>query len=368
VTQPGPRLRHPFEARIAEIKRRIRPEPFDWYPWDSFATLTHLNAFLPGGIRRAVELAGDEPVADIGTGDGDIAFLLESLGGQVTAMDWPGVNANRMLGVELMKRELGSSVEIREVDLDDRFRLDGERFGLVCAFGLLYHLKNPYWFLERLGMHARSMLMSTAILPRSFLSGGKMRETVAYLSGHREFHDDPTNYWFFSEAGLLRLFDRAGWDVVTHHVTGTRKDQRAFCLAESRTAKTAQTIRLLDGWHAIENDAWRWTKREFEAVIDNAEGATRLELRFRSVRPQTLRAELNGAPLPPQSFEPGDHVYSQPVGNAGKRNRVKFILDQAEEKDGRELGVIVILPNDTIVSERCSPALTGGPNHPDRLG
>jgi tRNA (mo5U34)-methyltransferase len=333
------RLRHPFERKIIEVRKRVKPEPFDWYTFDSFGNLTHLDALLPRGIATVVELAGGAPVADIGTGDGDLAFLLESLGCGVVAMDWPGTNANQMLGVRLMKQELGSSVEIREVDLDERFRLDGERFGVACALGLLYHLKNPFYFLERLARHSRYCLLSTAIL-----SGKHKREPIAYLSGDREFHDDPTNYWFFSEGGILRLLDRCGWDVAYRHITGDKRD-RFFCLAESRAAKTQQTIRLLDGWHSLENDAWRWTRREFGALIENAENATHLVLRFRAVRDEllTVQASVNEEMLAARVFEgPGDHVYVEPVTKAGKRNRITVTLSSACEVEGRELGVIVM--------------------------
>jgi tRNA (mo5U34)-methyltransferase len=332
-------LRHPFEQRIIDIRERVKPEPFDWYSFDSFGNLTHLDALLPRGIESVVKLAGEDPVADIGTGDGDLAFLLESLGCSVVAMDWPGTNANRMLGVDLMKRQLRSSVEIREVELDERFRLDGERFGLVCALGLLYHLKNPIYFLERLAGHARYCLLSTAIL-----SAKRKRDPVAYLAGDREFNDDSTNYWIFSESGILRLLDRCGWDVTHRYVTGRDRD-RFFCLAESRLATTTQTIRLLGGWHRLENDAWRWTARTFEAVIENAESAARLELRFRSMREGvlTVQAEINGEMLPAREFDgPGDHVYCAAVATAGKRNRIRVTLSDAAEIEGRELGVIVM--------------------------
>ncbi|HVW83240.1 MAG TPA: hypothetical protein VHB50_01100 [Bryobacteraceae bacterium] len=79
-------LRHPFEQRPVEIRKRVKAEPFDWYRFDSFANVTHFESLLP------LALAGDEPVADIGAGDGDIALQLESLGCRVTAIDWPGVN------------------------------------------------------------------------------------------------------------------------------------------------------------------------------------------------------------------------------------------------------------------------------------
>ena len=341
-------LRHPFEARIIEIRNRVRPEPFDWYTWDSFANLSALDALMPGGIAKAAELAADEPLADIGAGDGDISFLLESLGCQVTAMDWPGTNANRMLGLSLMKRELASSIGIREIDLDGRFDLEGERFGLVLALGFLYHLKNPYLFVERLASHARYCILSTAIL-----SANKKRDPIAYLSGDREFHNDSTNYWFFSDTGLLRLFDRCGWDVTHRYITGRKRD-RMFCMAESRIAKTKQTIRLLDGWHEVENNAWRWTKRTFEAIIETPVPARHLEFRFRTVRdsPLTVQAAVNGETLPPVEFQTaGDHTYSAPIGQAERRNRIRITLSDAEIVGGRELGVIVTLPSSTVTDD-----------------
>jgi len=306
-------LRHPFEQRVIEVRQRVRPEPFDWYRFDSFASLTHFDALLPGGLRALLQLAAKEPVADIGTGDGDMALLFASLGCNVTAMDWPGVNANQMVGVRLMKQELGSGIEIREVDLDDQFRLDGERYGLVLALGLLYHLKNPFYFLERLGWHARYCVLSTVVLPR------RQKEPIARLVADREFYNDPTNFWYFSRAGMERLLDRCGWDIRCAMIV----EDRYFCLADSRTAKSVPVIRLLDGWHEVENRAWRWTRREFGVIVGNTAGATRFELRFclPHTRPITVEAEVNGVRLGAVEYrESGDHVYSAPIAPAGLQN------------------------------------------------
>jgi tRNA (mo5U34)-methyltransferase len=198
-----------FAARIAGIKSRVRPEPFDWYPYDSFANLQHLEKLvspLPEGLR---ELAGESPVGDFGAGDGELAFWLESLGLEVIAADFPGSNANQMRGIELLKQELGSNLKIWRVDLDQQFTLDGQRFGLVLCLGLLYHLKNPVFFLEKLSRHARYCVLSTRILPRR-----TEQRPIAYFAGDREINDDPTNFWFFAEAGLLRLIERCGWLLV----------------------------------------------------------------------------------------------------------------------------------------------------------
>lgn len=331
---------------MIEVRQRCKPEPFDWYRFDSFASLTHFDALIPGGLNALIRLVGDEPLADIGTGDGDMALLFDSLGFRVTAMDWPGVNANRMIGVRLMKRELGSGIEIREVDLDDQFRLDGERYGLVLALGLLYHLKNPFYFLERLGWHARYCVLSTVVLPR------KQKEPIAHLVGEREFHNDPTNFWFFSQSALERLLDRCGWDIQNKLTVS----DRCFCLAESRTAKTAPVIRLLDGWHEPENRAWRWTGREFGAIIGNTAGATRFELRFRipQARRITVEAEVNGVRLGPVEYrDAGDHVYSAAIAPARLQNELRVRLGGEMASDGRELGVVVMLPATTIIDDEC---------------
>jgi hypothetical protein len=324
----------------------VRPEPFGWYQFDSFANVSHFEKLIPGGLKTLVELAGDEPMADIGTGDGDMAFLFESLGLRVTAMDWPGVNENRMEGVRLMAREVGSSIEIREVEIDDQFRLDGERYGLTLALGLLYHLKNPFYFLERLGWHSRYCVLSTVILP----SRGK--EPIARLTKEGEFHNDATNFWFFSESGLERLADRCGWDIRNR----MRSRDRMFFFMESRTAKNLPVIRLLEGWHGVENGAWRWTAREFWAVIENTEGATRFELRFTlpAGRRVTIEAEMNGIRLATREFRnAGEHIYSEAIAAAGKRNAIRVRVGGEPLYDGRELGIVVKLPRRTIIDEDC---------------
>jgi hypothetical protein len=352
------RLRHPFEERLLSIKGRVKPEPFDWYPFDSLANITHLEALLPKGLNSVLELAGGEPVADIGAGDGDMAFLLESLGCSVTAIDWPGTNANEMHGLAVLQNELGSSVVIREIEIDEQFQLDGERFGLVLSLGVLYHLKNPYYFLEKIGSHARYCLLSTGVLPR-----GKFSEPIAYLANEGEFHNDPTNFWFFSESGILRLLDRCGWEVLNTRMTGDSNDSRFFCLAESKNAKTHPIIRILIGWHKMEQRAWRWTGREFSAVIENMAGAATLEFRFEVTqalldsRALTVEAWADGVRLPAETFQTaGKHIYSQPISPAPRRCQIQIRLSHTfpEPPDAdRDLGVIVRLPPDTVIDDDC---------------
>jgi hypothetical protein len=146
-------------------------------------------------------------------------------------------------------------VDIHEVDLDARFDLPGERYGLAFFLGILYHLKNPLGALESLARSARYALVSTRIArynlaPKAPTTGPvNMARVVlqsiplAYLVDTFETNNDPTNYWMFSEAGLRRVLDRAGWDVLDFITLGNTTtsdpatnagDERAFCLVRSR--------------------------------------------------------------------------------------------------------------------------------------
>jgi hypothetical protein len=98
-------------------------------------------------------------------------------------------------------------------------------------------------------------------------------------------------------------------------------------------------IRLLDGWHELENRAWRWTERQFGAVIENVSGASRFELRFRKASDRALAMEVavNGVALGAQQFgRPGDHVYAAAIPPAPNRIELRVRLTGDLDFDGRE--------------------------------
>jgi tRNA (mo5U34)-methyltransferase len=82
-------------------------------------------------------------------------FFLESLGCDVRAID--GFHSNRysMRGFTELRAALKSSVPIEVIDLDSQFRLSEDIYGLVMFFGVLYHLKNPFYTPETLAARAR---------------------------------------------------------------------------------------------------------------------------------------------------------------------------------------------------------------------
>ncbi|MEN1727672.1 MAG: hypothetical protein AAGJ52_04455, partial [Pseudomonadota bacterium] len=100
------------------------------------------------------------------------------------------------------------------MNLDSQFELLQAQYDLVFFLGILYHLKNPYDVLEHLSEKAKHCFLSTRIARRTQDQPGELEHApVAYLLNPDECNNDATNFWIFSEAGLIRLLDRCGWSV-----------------------------------------------------------------------------------------------------------------------------------------------------------
>ncbi len=358
-----------FQRKLQAVKAAAaaKEKGFAWYPYESLTNFVTLEKLLHGENRFLLELAGGDPVLDLGCADGDLAFFLESLGCKVRAVDYPATNYNGLRGIRALKKELNSTVEISALDLDSQFRLPEAKYGLALFLGTLYHLKNPFYALDTLARHARYCLLSTRIArftPDKQTDIGRL--PVAYLLDKGEANQDWTNYWIFSEAGLKRLIDRTGWDICEYLTVGniedsdpasSRGDQRAFCLLKSRISAAAASVELLSGWHELEYDAWRWTERRFSIAAPAPAEKDRAVLRLEFTLPElvldrfgalTLRAAVNGVALPEETYsEPGEYMYVRRVPaeslTAGAAV-VEFELDHAlppDETDERERGVVV---------------------------
>jgi 2-polyprenyl-3-methyl-5-hydroxy-6-metoxy-1,4-benzoquinol methylase len=367
-----------FRDRLRDIKRSQKSFGFEWYPYDSFAAFPVLASMLQPDRRDLIALSEPGTVVDIGCGDGDLSFFFESLGCSVTAVDYPDTNFNRTLGYRTLRRALGSSVELRECDLDAGLELRGRTFGLAVCLGLLYHLKNPYGFLEVLARHARHCILSTRIAQRTPQGAGMRGEPIAYLLDPSEANADATNYWIFSEAGLRRILSRTGWDLCDEATTGVEhgseparndRDQRMFCMLRSKLADPwLGGIDLEGGWHRMENASWRWTERAFSARV--RPGGPMLRFRFSlpavalNAGPIRLRASVDGAQLPWRDYAtPGQHVYEHAVAPESDRAVIRFELDKAiapSAADPRELGVqVVFWSYDEPVPGQLSPITIG---------
>jgi hypothetical protein len=159
-------------------------------------------------------------------------------------VDWGPTNYNTLRGARLLKDARKSTVAIHEMDLDAYFDWPQKEYGLVFFMGILYHLKNPFYVLESLAKVTRYALISTRIAQYSVDYKTRFAELpIAYLVHSSETNNDASNYWIFSEAGLKRILDRSGWDIVSFMTAGNIEksdpasaagDERAFALIKSR--------------------------------------------------------------------------------------------------------------------------------------
>ena len=345
-----------FKKRLEATKQALGPQEFEWYPYDSFGYIARLDLLLKGRLSVVRAMAGEEPVLDAGCGDGALSYFMESLGCRVDAIDNPPTNHSGMQGVRKLKEALTSKVQIHQMDIDSQFELPSERYGLTLLLGILYHLKNPFYVLEKLAHSSHYCLLGTRVA-RVTPNGAPMRkDPLAYLVDEMETNGDPTNFWIFSEEGLRRIVRRAGWEVREFMTAGCLvdsdpvrgdRDERAFCLLESRLLPPRFSPKLLSGWHQ-EEEGWRWTGKVFSVALpaDPLLTPTALQLRFtlyEGLGPVTVRATVNGRRLEPETFRStGEHLYRAilpPETLTTAPAHVEFELDRTLPDD---LGLIVV--------------------------
>lgn len=351
--------------RLAQARGSIGVDAVgEWYPYDSLANLLNLDKAFGKRYLPVLDSARGKVVADIGCGDGDLAFFLESLGCTVDAIDFPDSNHNRMMAIRTLKQQLGSGVTIAEVDLDSQFRLPRRQYDLAVFLGILYHLKNPFYVMERLARHARYCVLSTRVA-RHFPDNRPMPqgEPIAYLVGEEELNRDASNFWIFSHAGLRRLLERTYWKILEYASVGdtqfsmpvgAKHDERVFCILESHYALA--NVELLYGWHQAESEGTRWTMKEFSARINLTTSAGPDRLRMRVYVPEILldrlgarRMEIaiDGVPAAPAILDcAGYHDIVRSFRTHGHRAvLVSCQLDHAlppDGEDGRERGLVVV--------------------------
>jgi tRNA (mo5U34)-methyltransferase len=352
-----------FQDTIATARIRIGRVPFEWYPYDTLANVSHLERLLSQDLESFLNsVCPNGRILDAGCGDGELAFFLESLGFNVVAIDHPMYNHSGMQGVRALRAQLGSSLEIHEVDLDRPLRLPHESYDAVLLLGVLYHLRNPFLLLEELAKRSSHCLLSTRVA-RRFPDGGRMPKDVAlaYLLSRHELNQDKSNYFIFSEAGLRVLVERSYWNIRNVESIGDasrsdplRHDERIFCLLESSYGRPLN-IELGDGWHEAEESGWRWTRQEFTLMARMGKGSAKRTLAMEFFIPAELLSgfpalelgiDANGVSLAPAVFDkPGMHHIVRQFDSAGSdETRIRFRLSRAlagDDRDARERGIVV---------------------------
>jgi SAM-dependent methyltransferase len=352
-----------FDETIAAAKRRVGTVDFEWYPYGTLYADTHLRQLLSKDLADyLVDVCPRRRILDVGCGDGELSFFLESLGFGVVAIDHPTYNHNGMRGMRALHAALGSKVEVHEVDLDRQFRLPQDSYDAALFLGVLYHLRNPFYVLEELAKRTNHCLMSTRIAQR-LPDGSKLPKgaPLAYLLDEHELNWDDSNYFIFTKPALQVMLRRCYWRVENSISIGSThsdpvrqdRDERIFCLLESTYDRFAN-IELGEGWYEVEGSGWRWTQQEFSFSVSVPRGRTHtlemqvftpaglLEL-FRSV---VLSIYVNGRELPPAVLErPGAENLTRRFESVGEeRAAVRFRLSTAipgDASDSRDRGFIV---------------------------
>jgi tRNA (mo5U34)-methyltransferase len=212
-----------------------------WYPYGILNNFTHLREIF--NEFPLDELAG-ERILDIGGADGDLAFYLRSLGFDLNVVDYAPTNFNGCEGIHHLNSVLVEKIRITPLNVDNHSLklVSEEKYGLVFLLGILYHLKNPVQVLENLSYISRYLILSTRIA--KYANGSLIENSsVGYLVGPTESNSDATNWWIFSKMGLIRLFERSGWEIVLSKQVGDlhksnphdmNHDERYFALLRSK--------------------------------------------------------------------------------------------------------------------------------------
>jgi SAM-dependent methyltransferase len=353
-----------IRERLATARKSIGPGAFEWYPYDSLANVLNLERTFGARYLSVLDSAPGKSIADIGCGDGDVAFFLESLGCSVDAIDFPDSNHNGMQAVRVLKQRLGSEIGISEIDLDSQFELPRPRYDLCLLLGILYHLKNPLYVMEQLARRTRYCILSTRVA--RYFPGDRplpADQPIAYLVGEEELNQDASNFWIFSHPGLKRLFERTYWKILEYASVGDtrfsmpvgdRHDERAFCLLESHFGLA--NVDLLQGWHETEIGGTRWTEKRFSARVNLTAiaGPDRLLMKvyvpedlLERFGPRRLEIDVDGEPSAPAIFDsPGYHEIVRRFRTRGRRSiLVSCRVDNAmppDDEDSRERALVVV--------------------------
>ena len=106
-----------FRERLLARKNEIAVTGFDWYPYDTMASILHLDTLLSEPNRSVFDSFAGGRVADIGAADGDFGFFLESeLGCRVDLVDNARPNFNKLAGARRLVDELTVKADAVEGD------------------------------------------------------------------------------------------------------------------------------------------------------------------------------------------------------------------------------------------------------------
>jgi tRNA (mo5U34)-methyltransferase len=260
-------------AQKATATKKAIPN-IEWYPYSTYGMF---EAFAESARPDLVAWFDPQTLrsaADFGAGDGDLSLFLNDLGVEhVDAFDQSRTNFNGMKAVTALQQSLGAAMDVWSTDFDFDPLPGTRQYDVAFAFGLIYHLKNPIGFLEKLSRRSARIVLSTRVA-RSSPMGFDMSDHLAYLLAPGQANNDETNYWIFSPAAMLRCIEVAGFQVehsfstngsATSNPVAKDKDERLFVFATSRNIARVIAAALQNGHQPELTHCW--TKPQFTLQI-----------------------------------------------------------------------------------------------------
>ncbi len=204
--------------------------------------------------------------------------------------------------------------------------------------------------------HARdaTALFSSRPPDRVLVGYTKATERERWAGVFRVLGYEPAQHFEGATFWRTHIFELQSYDLYRR-----ASDPSARAASSLDMGDPASDAQLLTGFYGVEENAWRWTAKNFSAVLKPPPGSDQnganLTLRvyvspgqLEALGPMTLRGDMNGYPLGPRVFQtPGRYVYSERAPAQALRAGlvlVNFELDKAAngvKVDRRELGVVV---------------------------
>lgn len=149
-------------------------------------------------------------VLDIGAWDGFFSFEAERRGAsRVLATDsfvWSGQTWADKRGFDLARRQLGSRVEERLIDVMELSPAAVGTFDIALFLGVLYHMKHPLLALERLASVTQELAIIETVVDMLSVS----RPAIAFYAGDELAHD-PTNWCAPNPPALAAMLRTVGF-------------------------------------------------------------------------------------------------------------------------------------------------------------
>lgn len=340
-----------FIPRLAATKSAIeRDHGIQAYPYNTLDNLDLLDKLFAPTSLTFDEAASSGPILDLGCGDGDLGFYQSAQGRQVDMVDFEETNHNQMQMARHLANTLPGHHTVSSVDIDRGLHPLYKHYSLTIAFGLLYHLKNPFLVLGDLALRSSFAAVSTRIVDAAVLPDNL---AAAYLVDNHELGADNTNFWLFNSKGFERLANRCGWRVLSRVRFGNLEagdmhsnDAREALLLVS-TYSVFDNIRLTYGINRVEFETYRWTQNNFGIHLTPST-QTQLEIRYYIpeawLPTHTLTAASHGQPLPVELTKGKDECLARiPITKETIDLDIACKTEIQPTGDKRPLGIILKL-------------------------